>query len=285
MTSFDRQFLDMLSEERRASRERKMWRTPVGRLSDEDLASFLSDAMDWMEYERSWNSGHIDPLEIENSAREAEQVKAAADRGREIVSEIESRPHLTIVEEKIGHDEDGVHYAYRVAGVRSARRTDLSEDAVRALELADGKRSRNSKMRRRRRNPDNIDVSNIDLRNLTWQELDKLNYDCYKMYERVEAEYDRREAEDYKKDPKKWAGHGPDLDLFSEFRRRNPDHVVDLTRRRRDIEFDKLLGAASFGPSDPLEQAAENLMNAAEDYCRVRAVPNPRRRMRLKRYY
>jgi hypothetical protein len=152
ITSFDRQFLDMLSEERRASRERKMWRTPVGKLSDEDLASFLSDAMDWMEYEKDWNSGYIDPREIENEAREAEEVKAAADRGREIVSEIGSRPHLTIVEEQIGHDEDGVHYSYRVAGVRSPRGTDLSEGAVRALELADGKRTaRNRNPRRRRR--------------------------------------------------------------------------------------------------------------------------------------
>jgi hypothetical protein len=57
--------------------------------------------------------------------------------------------------------------------------------------------------------------------------------------------------------------------------RRNPDHIIDISERRRKAEAERMLGLFSPEDLDPVEESTSAIMDSVEDYCRLRG--NPRR--------
>ncbi len=145
MTSFDRQFLSMLAEEKIDNEYRKRYLTPARRLSDIELAEVVDDARAWIQQEAEYGWRIEDDLlkydgvSPEAEKQYAEHVKRLADRAREIIEEIHSRPNLYIESE----GELGL-----MAGPEGR-----SDGDDKKWTLVNIETKRNSKMRRRRRNP------------------------------------------------------------------------------------------------------------------------------------
>jgi len=110
----------------------RLFKTPPSEMSDEDLSRVLEESIMDIEYEKAVEEG-FDPTREGFSRKE---VKMFADRGRAIMREIRSRPHLTVVYEV--PDEDVAYYGDEEVPVLKGVRTNPVTMAV----------------AKRRRNPD-----------------------------------------------------------------------------------------------------------------------------------